>query len=80
MSLAQALIALDGQSRVALGWLIGLMTFVTVTALGNDLLLRLEVASVLSSLAAAAALGLFLLTRLRLAEGEEDRDHLAVAF
>jgi O-antigen/teichoic acid export membrane protein len=80
MSLAQALIALDGQSRVALGWLFGLMTFVIVTALGNDLLLRLEVASVLSSLAAATSLGTFLLSRLRFAEGEEDREHVAAAF
>ena len=80
MSLAQALIALDGQSRVALGWLFGLVTFVVVTALGNDLLLRLELASLLSSFAAAAALGAFLYTRLRLAESEEDRDHAPVAF
>jgi hypothetical protein len=79
MSLAQALIALDGQSRVALGWLTGLVTFVVITALGNDLLLRLELASLLSSFAAAAALGGFLYTRLRLAEGEEDRDHATVA-
>jgi hypothetical protein len=80
MSLAQALIALDGQARVAAGWLIGLLTFVIVTALGNDLLLRLELASVFSSLAAATALATFLFARLRSAEGEEDRDHLAVAF
>jgi O-antigen/teichoic acid export membrane protein len=80
MSLAQALIALEGQGRVALGWLTGLVVFLVVTALGNDLLLRLELASVLSSLAAACALGAFLFVRLRLAEGEEDRDHATVAF
>ena len=80
MSLAQALIALEGQGRVALGWLTGLVVFVVVTALGNDLLLRLELASVLSSFAAACALGAFLFARLRLVEGEEDRDHATVAF
>jgi O-antigen/teichoic acid export membrane protein len=80
MSLAQALIALAGQGRVALGWLTGLVVFLVVTALGNDLLLRLELASVMSSFAAACALGAFLFVRLRLVEGEEDRDHATVAF
>ena len=80
MSLAQALIALAGQGRVALGWLTGLAVFLVVTALGNDLLLRLELASVMSSFAAACALGAFLFVRLRLVEGEEDRDHATVAF
>jgi len=80
MSLAQALIALEGQGRVALGWLTGLVVFLVVTALGHDLLLRLELASVISSFAAASALGAFLFSRLRLVEGEEDRDHATVAF
>ena len=69
MSLAQALIALEDQGRVALGWLAGLVVFIIVTALGNDLLLRLEMASVVSSFAAAAALGAFLFVRLRLRRG-----------
>ena len=80
MSLAQALIALDGQGRVALGWLAGLVVFLVTTALGNDLLLRLELASVISSFAAAAALGAFLFSRLRLVEAEEDRDQASVVF
>jgi O-antigen/teichoic acid export membrane protein len=80
MSLAQALIALGGQGRVAIGWLTGLLVFVVTTALGNDLLLRLELASVISSFAAATALGGFLFSRLRLVEGEEDRDHAVVTF
>ena len=79
LSLAQAMIALEGQGRVAVGWLIGLVSFVVTTALGNDLLLRLELASVISSLAAAIAMASFLFVRLRQAEAEEDRDHATVA-
>ena len=80
MSLAQALIALEGQGRAALGWLAGLVVFIVTTALGNDSLLRLELASVISSFAAAAALGAFLFSRLRLVEAEEDLDQATVAF
>ena len=80
LSLAQAMIALEGQGRVAIGWLVGLVAFVVTTALGNDLLLRLELASVISSLAAAMAMAAFLFVRLRLVEAEEDRDHAPVAF
>ena len=80
MSLAQALITLEEQGRVALGWLAGLVVFLVTTALGNDLLLRLELASVTSSFAAAAVLGAFLFSRLRLVEAEEDRDQAAVLF
>ena len=80
MSLAQALIALDGQGRVALGWLAGLIVFLVTTARGNDLLLRLELAAVISSFAAAAALGAFLFAQLRLVEAEEDRDQASVVF
>jgi hypothetical protein len=80
MSLAQALIALGGQGRVALGWLAGLIVFLITTALGTDLLLRLELASVISSFAAATALGAFLFARLRLVEAEEDRDEASVVF
>jgi len=80
LSLAQAMIALEGQGRVAVGWLIGLVAFVVTTALGNDLLLRLELASVISSAAAAVAMAAFLFVRLRLVEAEEDRDQATVAF
>jgi O-antigen/teichoic acid export membrane protein len=79
LSLAQAMIALEGQGRVAVGWLIGLVSFVVITALGNDLLLRLELASVLSSLVAAVAMASFLVVRLRHVEAEEDRDHATAA-
>jgi O-antigen/teichoic acid export membrane protein len=39
---AQALIALEAHSRVAFGWLAGLVGFVVATAAGSDLLLRVE--------------------------------------
>lgn len=43
LAIAQAVIALHGHAKVALGWLIGVIGFVTVTALaGDDLLLRVE--------------------------------------
>lgn len=79
LSLAQAMIALEGQGRVAVGWLVGLVMFLVVTALGNDLLLRLELASVLSSLVAALAMASFLVVRLRHVEAEEDRDNATAA-
>ena len=39
----QALVALSAHVRMALGWLIALIVFVVVTALGNDLFLRVEI-------------------------------------
>ena len=43
---SQAIIALHGHARVALGWLVGVITFLVVTALGNDLLLRVETSDI----------------------------------
>jgi hypothetical protein len=40
--MAQAVIALGGHTRMALCWLVAVITFVIVTALGNDLYLRVE--------------------------------------
>ena len=51
VALGQALIALEGQSRVAVGWLVGVIGFLAVTAAGDDLFLRVE-----SGLAAGSAL------------------------
>lgn len=65
MSLAQALIAVERPARMAAGWGIGLATFVVVAALGNDLFLRVEVAALLGSAAAAAAMVAGLYSRLR---------------
>ena len=65
VALGQALIALSGQSKVALGWLIGVVTFLGVTALGNDLLLRVEVGLVAGSAVAAVVIGVVAARRLR---------------
>jgi O-antigen/teichoic acid export membrane protein len=54
MSIAQALIALHGQNLTALGWMLGAVAFVVVTALGHDLYLRVEVGLLSSSVAALA--------------------------
>lgn len=75
MSIAQALIALKGQNATAVGWLAGMAVFVVVVALGNDLLLRVELASLLASAASCGALAVALVRRLRAAAADEDREH-----
>lgn len=75
MSIAQALIALKGQVAVALGWLVGMVVFAIAVALGDDLLLRIEVASLVASAAAAAALTVAFVRILR--EAENDEDHVS---
>lgn len=58
LALAQAIIALRGHARVAIGWAIGLGTFLAVVAIpDNDLLLRVELALVAGSLAAMVFFG-----------------------
>jgi O-antigen/teichoic acid export membrane protein len=55
LALAQAVIALSGHARVALGWCAGFVTFVFVAWLSsNDLYLRVELALVASSLVSLA--------------------------
>jgi O-antigen/teichoic acid export membrane protein len=66
LTLAQGLIALEGYGRAALSWVMGIAVFVGVTALGNDLFLRVETGFVAGSVAAALTMGLLLLDRLRL--------------
>ncbi len=73
MSFAQAMIALKGQNAVALGWLAGMVTFVVVAALGNDLLLRVELAAMFASFVSAAVLGAYFVRMLRAAELDEDQ-------
>ncbi len=53
LALAQALIALANYSRVVLGWGSGLVVFTIVTALGSDLLPRVERGFLAGSIAAA---------------------------
>ena len=55
LTIAQAVIALSGHARVALGWCAGFGTFVVVAWLSsNDLYLRVELALVASSLVSLA--------------------------
>lgn len=70
--LAQALIALKGHPRVALGWLMGALGFVLITATGSELLLRVERGFLAGSLAAALSMGALLVPRLKAAEGRAD--------
>jgi O-antigen/teichoic acid export membrane protein len=58
LALAQAIIALRGHARVAIGWAIGLGTFLAVVAIpDNDLLLRVELSLVAGSFAAMVYFG-----------------------
>lgn len=59
-SLGQALVALEGQAVAALCWLTGVLGFVAVTALGNDVLLRVELGLLVGSVVAAGAMALAL--------------------
>jgi O-antigen/teichoic acid export membrane protein len=64
LTLAQGLIALRGYALAAVSWLVGLIGFVAVTAVGNDLFLRVELGFVAGSLLAAAVMGVQLLRRM----------------
>ncbi len=65
MTMAQALIALSGYARVATGWLAGVAAFAVVTALGSDLLVRVETGLLAGSVVAAAAMAALLTPLLR---------------
>jgi O-antigen/teichoic acid export membrane protein len=65
LTLAQALIALHGHGRAAAGWVSGLATFAIVTALGHELLPRVERGFLAGSLAAVAVMGVLIVGRLR---------------
>jgi O-antigen/teichoic acid export membrane protein len=65
LTLAQALIALMGHARAALAWVIGIAGFVVVTAVGDDLFLRVELGFLAGSVMAACTMGAFLLQRIR---------------
>ncbi len=58
LALAQALIALENYSRVVLGWASGLIAFVAVTAIGEELLPRVENGFLAGSIAAAVVMAL----------------------
>jgi O-antigen/teichoic acid export membrane protein len=64
LALAQALIALANYSRVVLGWGSGLVVFTIVTALGSDLLLRVERGFLAGSIASAIVMAFAVRTML----------------
>jgi O-antigen/teichoic acid export membrane protein len=55
-AMAQAVIALGGHTRMALCWVVSVVTFIVVTAAGNDLYLRVEIGLLAGS--AIACLGM----------------------
>ena len=63
--LDQALIALHAHSRMAIGWALALAVFIGVTALGEDLFVRVEVGLIAGSLWAFGWMVLCLWERLR---------------
>jgi O-antigen/teichoic acid export membrane protein len=65
LTVAQALIALEGHARQTLGWLIGIIVFLGVISVISDLFLRVELAFLLGSIAAAAVMAVFLSRDLR---------------
>ncbi|MDQ3354283.1 MAG: hypothetical protein M3507_07375 [Actinomycetota bacterium] len=65
IALAQALIALSSPARMALAWLVGTLSFIVVTALGDDLLLRTELGLLAGCTVAATAMAALLVTPLR---------------
>ncbi|HEU5450291.1 MAG TPA: hypothetical protein VFW57_14930 [Acidimicrobiia bacterium] len=80
LALAQALIALANYSRVVLGWAAGLIAFVGVTALGEELLPRVEYGFLAGSVAAAVVMGVSVRTMLSKGlAGTHDADELVEA-
>jgi hypothetical protein len=65
LTLAQGLIALRGYAAAALAWTAGIVAFVAVTALGDDLFLRVELGFVAGTAVAALSMGFALLMRMR---------------
>ncbi|HKA03220.1 MAG TPA: hypothetical protein VKD67_02795 [Acidimicrobiales bacterium] len=80
LALAQAVIALHGHAKVALGWMIGFVTFIVVCAVpDDDLLLRVEVALVAGSVAALLVFGVVLRSLMRTGV-RPDEDSILEAF
>jgi O-antigen/teichoic acid export membrane protein len=63
--LDQALIALSGHQLMALGWVLSLAVFVVVTALGDDLFLRVELGLLAAAVTASAWMVTWLGVQLR---------------
>lgn len=60
LTLSQALIALRRQSRVAIGWGVGIVALAVVTIVGHDLLLRVELGFLAGAVSAAIAMAILL--------------------
>jgi len=65
LTIAQALIALEGHARQTLGWLVGIVVSVGVITVVSDLFLRVELGFLIGSIAAALMMALFLALDLR---------------
>ena len=64
VALGQALIALGSAGRMSLGWAAGVATFVVVTALGDDLYLRVQLGLVAGTAVVVATLAVLVRARL----------------
>jgi O-antigen/teichoic acid export membrane protein len=65
ISLGQALVALSGHARMGIGWLVALLAFVALTAVGDDLYLRVEAGLLGGAVAAAIWMAAGVTRRLR---------------
>jgi O-antigen/teichoic acid export membrane protein len=65
LTLAQGLIALKAYKENAFGWIVGIVVFVVVVALGHDLILRNELGFLAGGAAAAVVIAGLLLPRMR---------------
>jgi O-antigen/teichoic acid export membrane protein len=80
LALAQALIALADYTRVVIGWASGLIAFVIVTALGHELLPRVEHGFLAGSIAAAIVMAVSVRNNLSKGLGRmHDADELVEA-
>lgn len=67
-ALSQALIALKGHAKVALGWAVAVAAMVTTIALGEDLLLRVELGLVVGAVLGTAVIARLLHFQIRIAQ------------
>jgi len=67
LTLAQGLIALRGYKQVASSWVVGILVFLAVMPFGDDVVLRAEVAFVVSCWTTAALVAVLLVLRMRVA-------------
>ncbi len=68
LALSQALIALSGHARAALGWLAAIVAMAVIIAMGSDLLLRVELGLVGGSVVAMGMMAVLLGLSIRRAD------------